>query len=283
MTDEIIDGAKEDIGRVEHPMRVLSDEELRESTQQALAEVATLEAAAIDPRRWEISPETAKAVKMISRLSAPGTYPRPFKPDRYQQFSWAAGLDRIADDAAACLGMVLAGRVTGNDFSAFKTVDRLDFNNPELNALKPRVRQAIIDSRIKFVYVGRSDEAAAIARVVNHPKAFIPASAVEIVTSPEIDNTLDQIRFLSEYFQRSGLNRGDIVTMVDFPPRLVRIMRMSEQSQPIPKGIELALFPVATPEAKTSGLPALEIRGAVGYYATTGQAALQSYPYKIGP
>ena len=119
MTDEIVAGAISDIAGVNNPVQVLSEGDLREFTQQASAEVATLEAAATDPERWEISPETARAVERIIRFSAPGTYQRSFKPDRYRQFPWAAGLDRKADDVAAGLGIVLAGTVTGNDFSAF--------------------------------------------------------------------------------------------------------------------------------------------------------------------
>ena len=266
--------------------RDLSEKAVKKTMTDVLDEITKLEILAREPSRRQVSPEVVKKVKRVIRFSAPGTYYYPAKPDKYVSYRWAENMDRLADDDVACLVINLAGVLTGKDFSAFRDVVLLDDTNPTLNSLRGEVRQAIVDSGIRMVYLGRPDEAAAIQRVINRKGSFIPPSSVDLISISDPDgnddniNTVSQVLALKQYYKENPAKFPDeIDVLCDFAPRLVREKRSIDQYCAVPDGITLAVLPLATPASGKQILRELEARGAVAY-AMRGDATIEPPVYK---
>lgn len=275
-----------DIARVlEYPNhRDLSEKELRKIMKDALAEITELEIAAREQNRRQVPFGVARSVKRIIRFSAPGTYYRPVKPDRYANNSWAKNMDRLADDDATCLAIEMAGVLTNQDFSMFKDIVLLDGLNPVLNNVRSQVQQAIRDSGIRLVYFGRPDEAEAIQKVIYRKGSFVHPSSVDVIsiTDPSGNddnvNTISQVKALKEYYELNKPSE-EIAVLCDFAPRLIRQDRIIAQYNALPEETILAVLPLATPAGGKEILRELEARGAVTY-ALRGDATTQSSSYK---
>jgi hypothetical protein len=85
------------------------------------------------------------------------------------------------------------------------------------------------------------------------------------------------MRKSGQYFAENSFPDGSIITIVDFAPRLVRIVRKITQAEAIPPNLRLAIFPIATPGIKTSELPLLETKGTLAY-VIRNQAAITPCP-----
>lgn len=254
----------------------------------ALSVVQTLEEAARHPDKWDIPPEIAESIGLIARFSAPGYHNRPEKPkenpDKYVGIPWARGLERVANDTAARLGIVLAGMVTDQDFSRFKSMQPLTTFDPELNALKLDTRRAINNSRIRFAYFGRPDERAAVKRVIMSNDSFIHPDSVDIYqpdsSASEMRDTYDQAMALKRYVLSKNFPPETGVVVVDTAPRLCRQAYIFAQLEVFPPDIILYLCPVATPSIETSKLIEYEIRGTVAL-GISGRAALKPCQYHL--
>lgn len=246
-------------------------------------EMILLEKAARSQNKWNIPPEIASKIPLIIRFSAPGTYYRPEKPperpDRYTGIPWAENMDRNANDIAARFGIVVSGQKTDQSFSGFAR-DEMLMENSKLDRFREAARAAVHAASLKFVYIGRPDEAQAVTRVLKTNSSFIPEDSVSILTGPHIDNTLDQVAALKNYFDENSFPNGSIVTIADFAPRLVRISRKIESAQTVPSNLQLALFPIATPNIGNSKLPLFEAKGTLAYIIR-GQADIHSCPALI--
>lgn len=261
----------------------LTPTEMTEILTGIRREIILLEEAARSQNKWSLPPETANRISLIVRFSAPGTYYRPEKPpeqpDRYAGIPWAKNMDRNANDIAARFGIVVSGQKTGQDFSKFGR-DEMLMENSELGRFKQTTRDAIHSASVKFVYIGRPDEAQAVAGVLKTKSSFIPENSVSILTGNHIDNTLDQVAALKNYFSKNTFPEGSIITIVDFAPRLVRISRKIQFARAIPSNLEATLFPIATPNIENSQLPLFEAKGTLSYIIRN-QAATETNPLLV--
>lgn len=257
--------------------RQLSDEEIKAFAKQTLDEMFILEQAARSPNIWDISPEVAQLISLIVDYSAPGTYYRPVKNDRWQDESFAWGLDRMRADIAARLGIHIAGLKTGRDLSSFAKMGLLDNTDPTLNALQPQARQSITNANLHFYYVGRPDEGQDIIKVINTPSSFVPKENVTVINTPDVDNAIDQTRKLGEYLHAQGDKNMVLVCQV---PQIPRIMSIINHQKIIPDGVRVYVFLIPTPTLGLKDNTIGEVRRKLNTYIThRGEA--QSFPYII--
>lgn len=236
----------------------------------SLEKMKRLETAAWDQERWgRITPEVAKTVQRIIVFAAPGTYTQGHKEDRYKDKSWSWGMDRARSDRAARLGIFLAGKRTGQDFSSADSYELLNANNSQdgLSAQREEAKQAVRDSGIRFTYLGTAEEAGATELALKNPRTFIPAENVDIM-SDGIVNTLTQANAIKDYLEKAQLKEGDGIVFVAEGPQLVRMEGMLKKSGGIPPGIEVWFEPLPTPDKEYT---LMESRGDA-YYRGVGDS-----------
>lgn len=261
-----------------------SREAISNIVERSLKEMSVLEHAAQDKERWRhLSPEMARSVKRIVVFSAPGTYTQPVKDDRWKHLKWAWGMDRLRDDRATRLGVVLSGLVTGKDFSVFNSLKPLDANDPDLKDLRENAKEAVVDAKIRFVYIGRPDEVAEVHNALRQNNSFIPENIVDSIDDPKIDNTVDQVRELGKYLHEKhaagDIKEGDSIIFVAHGPQLVRMAGLFNQYNSIPSGVNVLFDPLPIPHLGITEYPFMETKGTT-FNRVSGISA-ESCPYKI--
>lgn len=270
-----------DYDRAKPVKRNLTRNELLDLARESLSEMAQLQAASTNPERWTIPKEVALGINDIFDYSAPGTYNAPAKNDRYRDKPWAWGMDRYRADLAARVGIVISGVATNRDFSFFAKDELLDGNDPYLNSKRDAAKQAIITAGIHFVYIARPDEGTAMKTALNQKLSFIPAENVTIISGPQVDNVLDQVRETRIYLQKQGKGRihGNVL-FVAHGPQLVRMAGVIKEQSAIPQNLTTYFFPMVVPSTGLYEYPLMETKGRLSLIIR-GRSALKSCNYTI--
>ncbi len=222
--------------------------------RSSIEKMKRLETAAWDKERWgSITPDVAQKIQRIIVFAAPGSYVRESKDDRYKKYEWSRGMDRARSDRAARFGIFLAGKRTGQDFSVADSYELLDANNASdgLSARREEAKRAVLDSGIRFTYLGTAEEVSATEMALKHSQAFIPEESVEFI-SDGIINTLTQASAMKDYFEKANLKEGDSIVFVAHGPQLVRMEGMLKKSGGIPPGVTVWFEPLPTPDREYS-------------------------------
>lgn len=263
----------------------VSDARLKEAIGDCLDEAHTIETAARNPSRW-VLPEDNDPNPLVVVLSGPGTYYRPIKSDPYSHLPFVHNGDRERSDQSAILGIQLVGARTGIDLSMFRGQRILTADNPSLNAMRKQTRQAILDSGVRFLYLGTNEEVAATRRVVNTKSSFIPPQVVDLI-SEGINSTYDQALALGHYLasgepirQAQGKQLPGRSIYFALPLKALRFFRFCQQLGSIPDGVETRVLPMPTAKSGFPGYPRNEIAGVLNY-AVQGKAALTPAPYQV--
>ncbi|MDO8619151.1 MAG: hypothetical protein Q7R49_04395 [Candidatus Daviesbacteria bacterium] len=284
VAEVLVAGQAEIASRFKPDNLPITDGDIERLVTVCLDEINRIESAARNPQRWEISPAEAAKTRLIIDFSAPGTYFLPFKDDRYKDKPWAILMDRRRADTSAILGIVLAGILTKEDYSIFTKYRLLNGLNPELANLRPGVRENILKTNLQFLYLGTPQEATAINKVLHSAYSFVPPEAVTVVDSVErhkIDNTIDQVKAIKEFFDTHTdlFQDGDIVDFV-LGPQAVRVLRMCAQFKAIPNNLKVQVFPESTPKIGVREYATNESKAAI-YYAVTKNASIEPHPFEI--
>lgn len=250
------------------------DKGVVEFIEHALKVYQDLEQAASNPdAHFPKTAEETSRIKALWVISAPGTYFKASKNDRYKDKPWAAWNDRQRVNYALHLGRRLAevklGHKLGNNWVK---VER------ELNVEGPLI-----------IYNGRPDENAAVLEAAATPWLRIPEPnlyprdrIMVISPMPPIDNLLDQIKTfrLPRDFK---MNSGDEIGVVIHAPQAIRFLYMLNNFPGvIPEGAVIRVFPLPTPETGMQEYPLQELRGLINYrfIANPPIAADTPYPCK---
>ena len=266
-------------------LREPTSSEQKKIIEDSLTRAKDIETAARNPNRWESLQQVAGRIKLIVDFSAPGTYFKPRKKDRYEHLIWAWNMDRIRADLAAIVGIQIAGSKTQHDFSIFSREELLFEFNPELNILRDQVRDSITESGLHFLYLSRSanqdhpaDEAEAIRKVIHSPSSFVPPKSVDI--RDQGDNTFDQVKALKEYLERNlqtesnpngFLKPGDASVFV-MGQQAIRTFANIAQFNAIPHELQAYILPMSTPQSGFNEYVTMETKGRI-VYTMLGQAA----------
>ncbi len=121
----------------------------------------------------------------IVRISSPGTYRRPVELDPNYAPLQVGGFERAADDTAARLGILLAAKRAGREFSQI-TQEPILHATPTNRPEREKIRTTLLaDQKISFVYTGDPRQTKQIARVIDNDKAFIPRELIKLL-APDI-------------------------------------------------------------------------------------------------
>lgn len=235
-----------------------------------------LEQAAQNPDLKKISSEDADLVKAIWVISAPGTYFKGRKDDRYENKEWALWADRQRINYAFGIGRRIAEIKMGKDFKGNLPVEL----------------ETMAEAAPLLVYNGRPDENAALIEAVKTPWLRIPEGLgypkeKVLIINPLIENfdnrynLLDQIR--SFHFPIGfKLNSEDLIGIVAHAPQVVRFLYALNEAGVIPTN-KVKIFPLPTPQSGIPGYPIQEIRGLTYYrfIATPPSASNTPYPYTV--
>ena len=241
----------------------------------ALALYEELEKAALNPQaHFPKTADEAVKIKALWVISAPGTYFKPRKEDRYKDKKWSQWNDRQRINHAFEIGRKLVEVKSGHPISHnWVEAER------EINAQGPLV-----------VYNGTPEEDEAVLEAIKTPwlripedKAY-PKNKVYVINPiAAIGNTVNQIHSfrLPKEFK---IESGDEIGLVIHAPQAVRFLYMLNNfPQVIPKGVTLRVFPLPTP---VTGIPEYllqELRGLInyGFIANPPLAAGSPFPYQV--
>jgi len=224
----------------------------------------------------------ADDVTIVLVRSSAGDYYHLNKEDRYKDDPSMQGAERVRSDQATILAIVLAGikaKWPDEELLLFLNQHVLTDDNQQIQALREKARQAILDSKIRIVYTGREDEVWAANIVLRQKNIFIPSERVDILDPKEIDNTVDQTKKLAEYLH-NNLQPGEAVIE---PSNIqgIRSMRMAKACGMIPPHNKAYIYAMGTVGGEKSlKYRTDEVKGTV-FYALTGQAAFDPAPYTI--
>ncbi|MBI2017877.1 hypothetical protein HYS92_02395 [Candidatus Daviesbacteria bacterium] len=252
-----------------HEVSSFLDEAVR--TYQQLEEAA-------QGSQLNLNQEDADRIKAIWVISAPGTYFKRNKKDRYANKEWAHWADRrrinYGFKVARRLAEIRAGReITGNIPS-------------ELDLI--RKYGPII------IYNGRSDENAHLIEAAKVPWFRIPeglgyppdrVSIINPVDHPRFNtekyNLLDQIQTFSLPLNLQ-IQSGDEIGVVAHASQAVRVLYALEGSGAFPAGVMAWMFSLPTPDNGFPEYPTQEIRAMVYYrfIANPPVVGNRPYPYK---
>ncbi len=220
--------------------------------------------------RLEKLREVAPSVTRIVDFSAPGDYYHLTKEDRFKKEPAMIGADRVRSDQAAILAIVLAGIKENwpeEELLLFLNQHVLTSDNPELNKLREKAKQAVTKSGIRLVYSGREDEVKAIETVLNQKNIFIPKECVDFLGPEGIENTVGQIRETKKYLGKY-LKDGDSY-IVPINVQGIRGMRMAEEYQMTPPGTKALVYAMPTSTGESAfNYRSGEVKGTVFYYLT---------------
>lgn len=239
----------------------------------AIAIYSEMETAAQDWQRF--LPQTkqdAEKLKALWVISAPGTYFKARKQDRYSDKPWAMWNDR---------------RRINHAFGIARRVTEL-VSGEQLTGNWGREKELILEHGPLAVYNGTPLENADLAQAVATPWLRIPRSLAYpkekvCIINPfdRIDNVVDQVKSfrLPEDFK---ISEGDEIGIVIHAPQAPRLLHtLNKFSRVFPTGVRARIFPLPNPDR--SEYPRQELRGLV-YYRFIADPPLASglpYPYKV--
>lgn len=246
---------------------------------RAVATYQEFEQTAQRPESHLISLEEAELIKAIWIISAPGTYFKRNKNDRYQDKEWAWWTDRRRINYAFEIGRQLAEIKAGR---------KIEGNTPaDLELLK--------EFGPLLIYNGRPDENNDIAEAVKTPWLKIPEGLgypqdkVYIIYpftkrfNNKDYNLLDQI----QTFHLPGniqTNPGDEIGIVAHAPQAVRVLySLSGYDQAFPQGVTARMLILPTPKEGIPEYPTQELRAIIYYRFIASPPAVgdKPFPYKI--
>lgn len=244
--------------------------------EDALRLYEEIEEAALNPEpHLPITPEDASKIKALWVISAPGTYFKASKKDRYEDKPWAAWNDRQRVNYALHLGRKLAEVRLGHKLSeSWSELER------EIKEEGPMI-----------IYSGRPDEAKALFEAAQVPwlrfpqGLSYPKDSISII-EPEpdhIDNLLDQIRTF-QLPEGMRINKEDEIGVAIHAPQAVRLLYSLNNSRGgLTEKATLRIFPLPTPKEGIPEYPLQEIRGLINYrfIADPPNSADTPYPYRI--
>ena len=224
--------------------------------------------------------EEAEKLKAIIVFSAPGTYLKASKEDRYKGWPWSMWMDKRRIDYAAWL----VRRIT-----EIRIGERLT-NSPDLS-------KSISEHGPYLLYSGREDERKDILEALSSPSTQFPRSKV-ILLEGNIDNTIDQVEQL--YIPPEvDIRREDSVGLVLHSPQMLRMLHnmgavldanreavLKNSSVPFPNfpfsesSPRIKPFPIVSPDKQNV---TLEICGIIHYafYASPPKASKEPYPCEM--
>ena len=249
-----------------------------------LTEMADYERISREPveERLKHLKEVATIITRILIPSAPGTYYRLNKEDRYKDDPAMQGAGRLREDQAALLAIVIAGIKEGwpdEELLVFLKEHVLTSNNQKLNALREKARGAVLHTGIRLAYSGREDEIKAVDRVLNQTNSFIPRDCVDFLGPEGVDNTVDQIKKYKEYLQ-SNLKPGKAY-IIPINAQGIRSMRMAGAFHMVPPETTTYVYAMPTLTGwQAEDYRTKEIKGTV-FYTLTNQASFTPTPHTL--
>ncbi|PIZ62478.1 hypothetical protein COY16_04140 [Candidatus Roizmanbacteria bacterium CG_4_10_14_0_2_um_filter_39_13] len=262
----------------------LANLEIEKLVDDCIDEMDTYETISREPPE-----ERLRKIRLIAHdtdlvvvYSAPGDYYHDRKKDRYQNDPAMVAADRLRDDQAAILAIVIAGireNWSDHDLLLFLEKHVLTNDDPILNNLKEDARQAVAKHKIRIVYTGREDEVAVVERIRKKKNLFIPGECIDILPPENIDNTVDQTKELGAYLKKN-LAKGEKF-IVPMNLQGGRSMRMANEFGMIPEHTHAIVFAMPTmvgPDAINYRTG--EIKGTV-YRVLTGDASFEPAPHII--
>lgn len=249
--------------------------EARYFIRDAIGVYKELEEAALNPEAHFLkTADEAAKIKALWVISAPGTYFKPRKEDRYKNKKWSQWNDRQRINYSFEIGRKLAEVKSGHSISR----NRVEAER-EINTQGPLV-----------VYNGTPEEDNAILEAVKTPWLRIPEGEAYprdkvFVINPidAIDNTVDQIQSF-RLPKELKIESGDEIGLVIHTPQAVRFLYiLNNFKSVIPEGVRLRVFPLPTPPSGMPEYPLQELRGMTYYRFVVNPpiAADSPFPYKV--
>ena len=235
--------------------------------QKVLKQMHELEREAEKPLLERIGQEDA-AISAIWCPSAPGTWSRPWKKDRYERIPYTKWWDRSQVIASIKLSIAIG---------------RLKAGFPVSGRLSRESQKEALDLSPPIIYNGRPDENEALRHAIGQGgyQAELLQQLVHLIDTDRGNkyNSLDQVRSFS--LPNEQVMPGDRIGIVIRPGQTVRLMHFfGNPANLFPQGVVVKLFTLGT---GFEGLPHPHIQEACGilyYRFTTGDAAEEPYPYE---
>lgn len=218
------------------------------------------------------SPQEARKIKALWVISAPGTYFKAKKKDRYADKQWALWNDRQRINRAFSIGRYITELVS----------------EETLSDNWAKVRESINEYGPFIIYNGRPDENEALSQAMKAPWLFLPSpriySAEKVfIINAGVDNTVDNIK--SFHLPMSvSINPGDEIGIVIHAPQAVRFLFMLNQLKvSFPDNVIARIFPLPTPANGIPEYPLQELRGLIynRFIVNPPLAATTPYPYTV--
>lgn len=234
--------------------------------ERALDQMVEFEEAAKIPLLERISYEDEN-INAIWCPSAPGTWNRPWKHDRYDHVPYTQWWDRDQISAAIKISLAI-GRMRIGQMTKGKLSSELEKDAMEASPL--------------VVYNGRPDENEALREAIRRGtyKSLFLSEKLHLIDTVKGEryNSLDQVRTFELPERKPVL--GDSIGIVIRPGQAIRMLHfLANSNNGFPEGVRVKIFPVKT---GTEGIPAhyiSETCGLLYYRFTSGDAGETPYPY----
>lgn len=237
--------------------------EREEFARKVLLNIGRFEAS----RRIPPTDEMVAKVSAIWEISGIGSYTRPvdLRHSVYKLIPWIQYSDRNRMNYAVWLARKIA-----------ETKSRGGGNSTQgVREMFERFAPIIIYNSERWM---NEDLAKAVSE-----SPMVPAEKVHIVTG-EIRRTIDQFQVFD---LPRGMSKkpGDRIGIVTHAPHLVRFLHMLNHFQSefhvIPDGMEVQVFPMASPVGAKREYAIMETRGLIFYHFVSGLAASEPFPYHL--
>jgi len=235
---------------------------------RALDRMFALEEVAKTPLLDRITEEDIK-MNAIWCPSAPGTWQRPWKKDRYEKLPFTKWWDR--DQIRASIKISRA-------------IGRLRIGQPAKGQLSEELQEEALGSSPPIIYNGRLDENAALREVIEsgtYESEFLKEQLYLIDTErAKAFNSLDQVRNFK--LPERNIESGDNIGIVIRPGQATRMLHfLANPKNEFPEDVRVKIFPVATGVEGTPHHQILETCGLLYYRFSSGDAAEKPYPYVV--
>ncbi len=246
-------------------LKEVGREEVTLFAEQSLRRMFELEEAAETPLLDRVDRDDTD-MDAIWCLSAPGTFNKKWKYDRYAHTPYTQSWDR---------DRILAS------ISISKAIGRLRLGISKTGKIATDMYSEILDASPPIVYNGRPDENKAIRdakKSATQKNVFLDEIFLIDTDKGEEYNSLDQVR--SFRLPDRDLKEGDSIGVVIHPGQALRLLHFLEkEGNGFPENVRVKIFPLPT---GTDGNPhnhILETCGLLYYRFTTGDASDVPYPY----
>lgn len=226
--------------------------------------------------------EIAPTITRVIDRSAPGDYYHLNKNDKYKYDPSMQGGDRVRSDQAAILAIVLAGikqNWPDHELLLFLNQHVLRNDNPELNALREKARQAVRDSGIRIAYSGEAHEIGPIRTALNQKNVFIPKESVDFVGPEGIKDTFTQTEKFAGYLKSNLKLKDAFIEGINLQG--IRANRMARVADMVPPDTNYFIYAMPTVKgSRSSEYRGREIKGTV-FYALTGKGSFEPVFHQI--